>query len=991
MCICPWPIRFTGTIGDMGARAGLVGRDTERATMDEAVRGAVAGSPSAVLVSGESGIGKTRLVTEVTTGFEQLGGRAFWGRCLRFGATESPYHPIGQIVSHWFRLAGAAERERVLAGIDPDGLGAISPLFGPARGEPDPAELMWLMTTVLDRISVEAPTIVVIDDLQWADTTSLDLIAYLITGFGRGQRLCVLATYRDTDLGEGHRLHGWLADMRRFPDVTLLPLGRLGLQETEHLVAQLCGEEGAVTRGAAVFGWSGGNPYLSELLADVPEGGSAVTATTLREVLLASWHRLDEASRRLLQLLAVGGRPVPVAVLGRLASSNGHDGKALTAGVAESAAGGITILNEHGELWFRHPLLAEVILTTLLPEDLLAIHRDYATVWELAVDQPHADRAAHLALHYDGAGRVDDAFDWSLRAAETASELFAYAEECQHLWRASLLWERRSAARRGSDHEWALLLGRASDSAFRAGDFNLALKLREQALLRVDRASHPLDAARLYTHLALYKDHCGLTDVSQREPEHLALTEAFPDSPERAVALAWSAFADLWGGRHAAADHGVDEAVRIGRRTGSDEALAWALGVRSQTRWSTEAGLRDAEEAVAHARAAGDRILRGHTAVFVFNCLGGLGRVAEAADVAGGLLRELLSTRSFYEAVEVIPPVGTVLLDLGRWGELRSLLHDALSRRVQGSWGAEIRCVAADLAVRTGDVRTAHLHMVRAGELLPRRHLVGSIQPAVEARVAWAAGDLAGSLKVLEQALAASVHVDRLAAGEQLVWAARAAADLGERPGERDAAVTWLNRIEDSLGVTSDWFEALTPADAIHPAWGQLYAADSGRCRNETTMQPRLWEAAVRATSQAGLVWEHALASYRLAQSLFATGGSRSTAATALRDAARIAGPLGATPILRDAEALARQAHIPLTEPRSADGDESVPAALAMLTRREHEVLRHVVAGRTYAEIARELFISEKTVSVHVSNVLRKTGTTSRIELAHLARTLGLA
>jgi DNA-binding NarL/FixJ family response regulator len=133
------------------------------------------------------------------------------------------------------------------------------------------------------------------------------------------------------------------------------------------------------------------------------------------------------------------------------------------------------------------------------------------------------------------------------------------------------------------------------------------------------------------------------------------------------------------------------------------------------------------------------------------------------------------------------------------------------------------------------------------------------------------------------------------------------------------------------------------------------------------------------------------LSSYRLAQSLFATGGRRSTAATALRDAARIAGPFGATPILRDAEALARQAHIPLTEPRSADGDESVPAALAMLTRREHEVLRHVVAGRTYAEIARELFISEKTVSVHVSNVLRKTGTTSRIELAHLARTLGLA
>lgn len=975
----------------MDAGAGLVGRDAERATLEEAVRASTAGNPSAVLVSGESGIGKTRLVTEVTTGFEQEGGRAFWGRCLRFGAAESPYHPIGQIVSHWFRQASAVERERVLAGVDPDGLGTISPTFGPSRGEPDPAELMRLVTTVLDRISAEAPTAVVVDDLQWADTTSLDLIAYLLTGFGPGQRLCVLATYRDTDLGEGHRLHGWLADMRRFPAVGLLPLGRLGLQATEELVAQLSGDERAVARGAAVFERSAGNPYLTELLTGVPEGEPAASATTLREVLLASWHRLDKASRDLMQLLAVGGRPVPVAVLGRVAASRGLTSQDVRDGVSESAANGVTTQNELGEVWFRHPLLAEVILTTLVPEDLLAIHREYATVWEGAVDQPLVSRAAHLALHYDGAGRVDDAFEWSVRAAETAGDLFAYAEESQHLHRASQLWERLSATRRGSDHEWALLLGRASDSAFRAGDFNLALELRERALQRVDRAGHPLDAARLYTHLGLYKDHCGLTDVSQPEPEHLALTDAFPDSPERAVALAWTAFADMWGGRHAAGVQRVDEAVRISRHTGSDEALAWALGVRSQTRWSTAAGLQDAEEALVHARAAGDKILRGHTAVFVSNCLASLGRVAEATDVAAGLVHELMSTRSFYEAVEVIPGVAVGLLDLGRWDELRSLLHDALSRRVQGAWGAEIRYVAADLAVRTGDLPAAQLHQARASELFPGRRLVGGIQPVVEARVAWAAGDLARSLEILEQALYAHVDVDPADAVEGIVWAARAAADLGERPGERDAAVTWLDRIEDGLGVTSDWFESTTSTDAIHPAWGHLFAAESARCRGDRKAQPRLWEAAARASDEAGLVWEQALACYRLARSLLAIGGSRSTASAALRESARIAGQLGAIPVLRDAEALAMQAHIPLTDPVPADHEGQVPAELAELTRREREVLHHLVAGRTYAEIARELFISEKTVSVHVSNVLRKTRTTTRIELTHLARRLDFA
>ncbi|HKX67628.1 MAG TPA: AAA family ATPase [Intrasporangium sp.] len=972
----------------MDARAALVGRDAERAALDEAVRRSAAGSPSAVLVSGESGIGKTRLVTEVTAGFEREGGRAFWGRCLRFGAAESPYHPIGQIVSHWFRQASAAERERVLADVDPEGLGAISPLVARSHGEPDPAELMRLVTTVLDRISAEAPTAVVVDDLQWADTTSLDLIAYLMTGFGPGQRLCVLATYRDTDLGEGHRLHGWLADMRRFPAVQFLPLGRLGLQDTEELVAQLRGNERAVARGAAVFEGSGGNPYLAELLTGVPEGESAARATTLREVLLASWHRLAKASRDLMQLLAVGGRPVPVAVLGRLAASRGLTAQDVRDGVAESGATGITILNEQGELWFRHPLLAEVILTTLLPEELLGIHREFALVWEEVANQPLVARAAHLALHYEGAGRVDDAFEWSLRASDTARELFAYAEESQHLHRASLLWERLSATLRGSDHEWALLLGRASDSAFRAGDFTLALELRERALQRVDRVGHPLDAAHLYTHLGLYKDNCGLTEVSEPEPDHLAVTEPFPESPERAIALAWTAFANLWGGRHAAAVQDADEAVRISRRAGSDEALAWALGVKSQTRWSTTAGLRDAEEAVVHARAAGDQILRGHTAVFVSNCLAGLGRVAEATDVAAGLVHELMSTRSFYEAVEVIPGVAVGLLDLGRWDELRSLLHNALSRRVQGAWGAEIRFLAADLAVRTGNLQAAQLHQTRARELLPGRRLVGGIQPVVEARIAWAAGDLARSLEILEQALHAHVDVDPADAAEGLVWAARTAADLGERPGERDAAVRWLDRIEDALGVTSEWFGATTSTDAIHPAWGRLYAAESHRCRADRQAQPQLWDDAVRATDEAGLVWECALASYRLAQSQLATGGSRARASAALRDAARIASHLGATPILRDAEALAGQAHIPLTEPVPADHEGSVPAELARLTRREREVLHHLVAGRTYAEIARELFISEKTVSVHVSNVLHKTGTATRIEVAHLARRL---
>ena len=114
--------------------------------------------------------------------------------------------------------------------------------------------------------------------------------------------------------------------------------------------------------------------------------------------------------------------------------------------------------------------------------------------------------------------------------------------------------------------------------------------------------------------------------------------------------------------------------------------------------------------------------------------------------------------------------------------------------------------------------------------------------------------------------------------------------------------------------------------------------------------------------------------------------GSRSRAGTALRAGWEVASRLGAAPLAAEIEALATQAHLSLTEPASDDARSDRIAALHGLTRREQEVLALLLAGRTYAEIATDLFISEKTVSVRVSNLLRKTGTASRIELAARVR-----
>ena len=248
----------------MGAGGLQVGRDSERERLACALRDAAAGRPGAVLVAGEAGIGKTSLVAEVTSGPAASGHRVLWGRCLRFGADSSPYLPIGQILTQWHRQADVAERARVLAGADH--LATIAPALGATSGTADAARVLPLVAAVVDRVAETAPLTLVVDDAQWADGTSLDLLAYLMAGFGEGQRLSLLITYRDTDLGEGHRLHGWLADAARLPSVSGVRLERLGFADAGELVTRLGGEDGSSRLAEQVFEKAGGNPYYTELL-----------------------------------------------------------------------------------------------------------------------------------------------------------------------------------------------------------------------------------------------------------------------------------------------------------------------------------------------------------------------------------------------------------------------------------------------------------------------------------------------------------------------------------------------------------------------------------------------------------------------------------------------------------------------------------------------------------------------------------------------------
>jgi predicted ATPase len=238
------------------------------------------------------------------------------------------------------------------------------------------------------RVESHAPVILVVDDLQWADVSSLDLLAYLVAGF-RHQRMAVLVTFRDTELADGHPLHAWVADLRRLPSVHQIALGRLDETETEQQLTALLGRSPSARLTREVQQLSQGNPYLTELLVrDLPPDGGSLPAGLpgeLRQVLLAGWHALAPRTREVVRLLAVGGRPLSYELFVAVADSLGHDPATVSASLAESTRAGVLQVEAGDAYWFRHPLLAEVLTGTLLPGEGTTLHAAFVRVLSAVV------------------------------------------------------------------------------------------------------------------------------------------------------------------------------------------------------------------------------------------------------------------------------------------------------------------------------------------------------------------------------------------------------------------------------------------------------------------------------------------------------------------------------------------------------------------------------------------------------------------------------
>lgn len=952
------------------------------------VAGAAQRRPSALVVHGEAGVGKTRLLQEVCADPDLL---VLWGSCVRFGGASVPYAPIIGVLQDWLAVADPAEQAAVLA--DADELGSLLPGIGGSHGALT-GRLVPVVDLVLNRIADRHRTVVVVDDLHWADVASLDVLVYLITGF-RAQRLTLLCTSRDEDRGVGHPLHGWLADLRRMPSFEEIHLERLEPADTGVQLEDLLGRAPDIDFVAQVQAQSDGNPYLTELLVQDLSGAEAVLPATvpegLRDALLAAWHRLSEQARQLVQVLAVGGRPTPLDVLAAVASRHGFDSGRLAGCVTEAQERGVLATGTGDLCWFRHPLLAEVLYDGLPPGERPRIHAGYLEELEVRSAGSTDSVAADLAVHSQQAGRIDDAYKWSLVAAEYAADLRAPAEQAIQFERMCDLWEQVSPDLRGTAVDRTELYVRASGVCSRVGRNDRAVELLSQALELIDCEREPLLAAGILVdrgRVRWYRTEpieALLVDVNAA----LDLTIRFPGSAERARALGTLAWAENWQGLPVAATH-ADEAVRVARGCGSDRVLASALGHRCAALSSTspEHALADAREAERLARSSDATLEWMMAAAWQVFTLRILGRRTEATDVALRGYTDLVAPGRDMFGYMLASLGAEGLLESGRWQECRAVLRSALAARCPDVPGAGIRLAAALLAVRCGRPGEGRQHLDRAIELVAENFpgtrwelaasgaevliAEGKPQEAVE----WVRARLNG-LDVPATAQDDDLLVDYATVAAELAQAARDAGD----PAGAARAVAGLDDVLDAW----PWEPfTLGPESAARSVKSALLNAAASRCRDDADQVDR-WEQAIAACEAAGRPWHQAVAQWRCAEAAIAAGVPPVGVSELLRKAHRCAVELGAEPLEREVAVLARRSRISLREPVQVVAPDEPGTPLSALTAREREVLAFLVAGRSNGEIAKDLVISDKTVSAHVSNILRKTGTTGRLEAAALA------
>ena len=985
----------------------FVGRAAESARLAEAYDRAAAGTPTVMVVGGEAGVGKSRLVGELVAGSRAAGATVLTGGCVELGGEGLPFAPI-------------VEALRMLArGLDGPGLAVAVPepartelarllpeLGLPPAGGPEPpwldlgsaqGRLFELLLGLFERLADHQPTILVVEDLHWADRSTRDLLAFLVRNLRHG-RLLLLLTYRSDELHRRHPLRPLLAVLERDRRVERLELGRFDRGE---VAAQLTGILGVAPRIRLVdriHARSGGNAFFVEELAAAARGAPAPGGLegelppSLRDTLLARIELLPEPTQQVLRVAAAAGGRVEHELLAEVAALPEPE---LLAGLREAVSAQVLLVDaDHGTYGFRHALVKEAVYGELLPGERTRLHDRFAVALQRASAGPQRvdpALAAELAWHWYAAHDLERALPAAVEAGLAAERSYAFAEAQRHFERALELWERVPAAPTGLDR--VELLGRAAEAAANAGVTDRAISLVRGALAEVDPEQDPLRAGLLTQRLAHHLRTAGRPGAFEAYQEAVRLVPPSPPTAERASVLAGLGQALMLRASFAEARAVCEEAIAAARAAGARAVESHAkatLGVAVFWLGDRAAGLAILREARRLAGVAGTAEDEVRACINLSSELDDFGGLEEAVTTAMEGL-EVARAAGLQRTVGMFlaANAANALYQLGRWDEAERLTAPAVELGAAEDVNAvTLLGIRALLEAGRGDFQAALDHVHAA------RRLVGDLFVAMQYPVGlfWIEGEVAAwqgrhaeaSRAVADGLGAVRTARDEMLANNLLAVGLRVEGDRVELAGPRNDAAT----VAEARLAAAALLERARAAAAEPPAPAPL--AVLATCEAEWTRvqgasDPARWRAAVAAWDEAGHPHRAAYARWRAAAALLARRGDRELALALLREADAVAAGLGAAPLRREVERLARLGRIELAPAGPARPDAGVG-----LTARELEVLRLVAEGRSNRQVADALFISVKTASVHVSNILAKLGVASRVEAAAVAHRTGL-
>jgi DNA-binding CsgD family transcriptional regulator len=950
----------------MATRNALVGRQAELERLTEALDSARQGNGSVLLLAGEAGVGKTRLAEDLAESSDCV---VLWGRTVHGGA--SPYGPVVTALRSYLRATT-------------DGLSDCGPLrphlalLLPELGDPpaatDRPTLFEAVRCALAEIARERPALVVLDDLHWSDDATLEMLAALAEPIA-DMPLLLIAGYRSDGLARDHTLRRLRHELRRGGHLNELVLKPFELGETAQLLEEMLGSAPAPSLVRAIQDRTQGIPFFVEelagalvLMSSLKEGARGLelldstqvpVPDTVRDAVLIGVRDLAEEARAAADVAAVAGESFQLELVGELASAEGL-GELLELGLVAEAAEGTGA--------FRHALTREALYADIPWLRRQALHRALAE--GLAA---RGGRSMEVATHWLGAQQQSRARAALLAAAEESRAVHAYRDATRAGRQALELWPE------GDDDNARLeVLESYANSAELSGELTEAARAWREVCTIHHAAGQHQRLADAQRRLAGTYDLTG--DRGSAMAARAAAAEAYAGSGMPAEA----ATERLAMANYMRASAEYSEAIELAEAAGRDAGSAERLDLRARA-----LGL----EGVARAK-------RGDSA-------GGLEKVR--AGLALALEHDLTPV-----AAELYQRLSLVLYDSADYARARETLDTALDFcRTGDEEGPELACLTCMVYVLR-ECGEWHEAVTMGRQLIDDGEAVWVAEGLIGAIYAFQ-GKFGTARRLLSSGLAGAagvghfnMTVDTTAA---LAWVAAAE---GDHTQAAERCRTLLARWEDSedhhyavrglrwsaayLAQQGELAEASACAEALtrivsgsgHPDALAAVAQAIGEAalaEGDADTAAEQISRAVEIHRTLDIPYERAEIGLRAGVAL-AAAGEREAALERLVEAYRCARKLGARPVAGEA---ARQvAELGESVATRLGSRAEADAVGAGLTRRELEVMRLVAVGRTNREIAQELFLSPRTVDMHVRNILRKLDCRSRVEAAHRAGELGL-